>query len=213
MRKQVGEDHFQIDSINQSDRQDTFNTADNIILEDENISLLGNSENNNNTPHKKNMNKASVFQTSINMAKMCMGTGTLALPFAATKGGLIFNMIGLFMIGLWNYYSANCLLRCLAYLPPQISGVVNVDGSTSTDVQKLQNYTKNDIIEQCQSTTEYGAIESESHECRHAELTSPPPAGTTTYGKVAWYAAGTKGLMVLDLLMTFLFFGLLIAYG
>lgn len=212
MRKQVGEDHFQIDSINQSDRQDTFNTADNITLEDENISLLGNSENNNNTPQKKNMNKASVFQTSINMAKMCMGTGTLALPFAATKGGLIFNMIGLFMIGLWNYYSANCLLRCLAYLPPQISDVVDVDGSTSTGVQKLQNYTKNDI-EQRQSTTEYGAIESESHECRHTELNPPPPAGTTTYGKVAWYAAGTKGLMVLDLLMTFLFFGLLIAYG
>jgi len=40
----------------------------------------------------------------------------------------------------------------------------------------------------------------------------PPPDGTTTYGAIAWYAIGPKGLMVLDLLMLSLFFGLLIAY-
>eukprot|EP00986_Skeletonema_menzelii_P008693 scaffold3767_cov116-Skeletonema_menzelii.AAC.18 len=35
---------------------------------------------------------SSVIQTALNMTKMCMGTGTLALPFAAEKGGLIFNV-------------------------------------------------------------------------------------------------------------------------
>ena len=50
---------------------------------------------------------ATVFQTSLNIAKLCMGTGTLALPFAAQKGGLVFNMIGLGVIVVWNYYSAN----------------------------------------------------------------------------------------------------------
>eukprot|EP00986_Skeletonema_menzelii_P002588 scaffold706_cov124-Skeletonema_menzelii.AAC.3 len=37
----------------------------------------------NNTSHG-----SSVIQTALNMTKLCMGTGTLALPFAAEKGGL-----------------------------------------------------------------------------------------------------------------------------
>ncbi len=46
-----------------------------------------------------------------------MGTGTLALPSASAVGGLLFNDIGLFVIGAWNYYLADCLLRCPEYLP------------------------------------------------------------------------------------------------
>jgi amino acid permease len=52
---------------------------------------------------------ATVFQTSLNITKICMGTGTLALPYASQVGGLVFNALGLLLIGLWNYYSANCL--------------------------------------------------------------------------------------------------------
>ena len=61
---------------------------------------------------------ATVFQTSLNITKICMGTGTLALPYAAQVGGLVFNALGLLIIGLWNYYSANCLMRCLDLIPP-----------------------------------------------------------------------------------------------
>ena len=162
-------------------------------------------------------NGASVFQTSLNMAKMCMGTGTLALPFAATEGGLLFNIIGLLLIGMWNYYSANCLLRCMEY---------TVDCADNDE-------------QQC-TPTSYGAIES-NIESATRRYHSPPP-GTTAYGKVAWHASGQKGkmaiiidfctniicvyyltglqqhyfiiqgLMVLDFLMILLFFGLLIAY-
>ena len=71
--------------------------------------------------------KATVFQTSLNVTKICMGTGTLALPFASEVGGLLFNAIGLFVIGAWNYYSADCLLRCLEYLP-EVDGVVDGGG-------------------------------------------------------------------------------------
>ena len=76
------------------------------------------------------------------MAKICMGSGTLALPYAATVGGLLFNIIGLCLIGLWNYYSSNCLLRCLDYLP--------------TDYDDDIHQTEKDNINNGQSTA-YGA--------------------------------------------------------
>ncbi len=69
--------------------------------------------------------KVTVFQTSLNVTKICMGTITLELLFESKVGGLlVFNVIVLFVIGVWNYYSANCLLRCLEYLP-EVNDVVN----------------------------------------------------------------------------------------
>jgi len=147
--------------------------------------------------HKRPGGGATVFQTSINMGKMCMGTGTLALPFAAEKGGLLFNAIGLFLIGLWNYYSANCLLRCLEYLP-HIDTVV--DRSSHNNLDQME-----------QQQSEYGTSESNGTKSKISAM-PPPPEGTTTYGAVAWYASGPKGLLALELLMLMLFFGLLIAY-
>ena len=119
---------------------------------------------------------ATVFQTSLNVAKMCCGTGTLALPFAAEKGGILFNLIGLFFIGLWNYYSANCLLRCLEYLP---------DGAHSKDDVGLEGERSNG------RQPAYGTVDSEKEPTTN--LIRPPPDGTTTYGRVAWYASGPKG--------------------
>lgn len=60
----------------------------------------------------------TVFQTSLNIAKTCMGTGTLALPYAACQGGLLFSLIGLGLISLWNLYSIDRLLKCLELVPP-----------------------------------------------------------------------------------------------
>ena len=117
-------------------------------------------------------NGASVFQTSLNMAKMCMGTGTLALPFAATEGGLLFNIIGLLLIGMWNYYSANCLLRCMEY---------TVDCADNDE----------------QQYTSYGAIETNMEESATTRRYHSPPPGTTAYGKVAWHASGYKGKMAI----------------
>ena len=119
-------------------------------------------------------NGASVFQTSLNMAKMCMGTGTLALPFAATEGGLLFNIIGLLLIGIWNYYSANCLLRCMEY---------TIDSADNDE-------------QQC-TPTSYGAIESNIQESATTRRHHSPPPGTTAYGKVAWHASGYKGKMAI----------------
>jgi amino acid permease len=46
-----------------------------------------------------------------------MGTGTLALPYAASQGGYIFNAVGLAIIMLWNLYSMDRLLKCLTLIP------------------------------------------------------------------------------------------------
>ena len=154
--------------------------------------------------------KATVFQTSLNVTKICMGTGTLALPFASEVGGLLFNAIGLFVIGVWNYYSADCLLRCLEYLP-EVDGVVDeiavVDGGGGgrrgredlndelgailhcgigpmPQVERL-GYGTNDPVEETSATRRR----------QHHDRMPPPPPGTTAYGRVAWYASGPKGTM------------------
>jgi hypothetical protein len=145
-------------------------------------------------------NGATVFQTSLNIAKLCMGTGTLALPFAAQQGGLVFNAIGLGVIVVWNYYSADCLLRCLDYLPREALDAGHISSCNTTCYNQQE-----------QSSDSYGATENvQTVKCN---MTMPgPPEGTTTYGAVAWYAFGKPGLIVLDLLMIMLSVGLLIAY-
>ena len=124
------------------------------------------------TNYMRRSGGATVWSTSLNMAKMCMGTGTLALPFAAEKGGLLFNAGGLFLIGLWNYYSAFCLLRCLEYFP-------HID-----EAEKGKGVHYGSMNSSCCGTKQ-------QHE--HDQMIEPPPPGTTAYGVVAWYASGHKG--------------------
>lgn len=149
-----------------------------------------------NNPHSKK-HGSSVIQTALNMTKLCMGTGTLALPFAAEKGGLIFNLIGLALIAGWNYYCADCVIRCHDCLPPRRNNNIYDRGDTDTDTPEQQQQF-------------YGSVDSDqdlSHDNR-----KPPPDGTTSYAAVAWYAAGPAGLLLVDLLMLMLTFMIVIAY-
>mmetsp|Transcript_37386 Transcript_37386/g.78849 ORF Transcript_37386/g.78849 Transcript_37386/m.78849 type:complete len:508 (+) Transcript_37386:95-1618(+) len=177
---------------------DSFNTPLSVEpdVPNENVALLHNA-----TPTR---NGANVFQTSLNIGKMCMGPGTLALPFAAEKGGLLFNVGGLVLIGLWNYYSANCLLRCLEHLPRDDK--IELEERSLTELEQQSVYGTTD--------SNFGVNNQPKKTDSSARIDSmpPPPEGTTTYGVVAWYASGSKGLVVLDLLMILLFFGILIAY-
>jgi hypothetical protein len=132
---------------------------------------------------------ASVFQTSLNIAKLCMGTGTLALPFAAQKGGLVFNMIGLGVIVVWNYYSADCLLGCFENLPSEATDTSHHSCSIKAQEQKYDSGGTEEVIP-----------------------TANPPEETTTYGIIVYHAFGKAGLILLDSLMMMLSVGLLIAY-
>mmetsp|Transcript_26640 Transcript_26640/g.37537 ORF Transcript_26640/g.37537 Transcript_26640/m.37537 type:complete len:448 (-) Transcript_26640:167-1510(-) len=65
---------------------------------------------------------ATFAENIINTAKTCIGTGALALPFAARQGGIIVNCVGLVGIACWNLYSIKLLLNCLDLLPhPNLS--------------------------------------------------------------------------------------------
>lgn len=64
--------------------------------------------------------QATQQETIINLMKTCMGTGTLALPFAASQGGLYLNTIGLILIAAWNLYSVQRLCHCLTLIPKDI---------------------------------------------------------------------------------------------
>jgi amino acid permease len=55
---------------------------------------------------------ASLSQTITNMAKTCMGTGCLALPFAAQQGGILLHVVGLLGLGIWNVVTVQKLISC-----------------------------------------------------------------------------------------------------
>ncbi len=109
---------------------------------------------------------ATVTETMTNLAKTCMGTGCLALPFAAKQGGIILHTFGLLFIAVWNVFASQRLSACW-------------------DLLLAKNMTL-----------------------------PPPPRGTATLGKVAWYAlGGSTGLFVLDALTVLLLLGIIVAYN
>lgn len=60
---------------------------------------------------------ATFWGTVANMAKICIGTGILALSYAFAHGGLLFSPVALVAIAIWNDWSVGCLLACEACLP------------------------------------------------------------------------------------------------
>lgn len=52
----------------------------------------------------------------MNMIKMCIGSGCIAIPYAANEGGIIFHIIGLGVITLWNLYSVHRLDQSRSYI-------------------------------------------------------------------------------------------------
>jgi amino acid permease len=48
----------------------------------------------------------------MNLVKVCIGAGVLALPYAFNQGGLILGSVGMTLIALWNYYTTCLLLKC-----------------------------------------------------------------------------------------------------
>lgn len=54
----------------------------------------------------------SLCGAAVNLTKLCLGTGILALPFATTKGGTMFVPVGIALIALLNGYSCQILIEC-----------------------------------------------------------------------------------------------------
>jgi len=75
--------------------------------------IINNNEQQQQQQQQESSGKTTFSETVINLMKLCMGTGTLALPFAAQKGGLVLNVFGLIGITLWNIFSIHRLILSL----------------------------------------------------------------------------------------------------
>ena len=161
---------------------------------------------------KNSNNRASTLQTSINMVKMCVGTGVLALPYAAREGGLIFFVLGLSIITLWNIYSTDRLIKCCKYMNDYKASegyeAANDPGLPSGRVRGLSYQMK--LYEEridFEENDDYrlSKILGNSNKTECGE-------NTTLFGKVAFFAFGNFGLQFIDAMMMLLMFGIVIAY-
>lgn len=155
--------------------------------------------------------KASVYQTALNIAKTCMGTGTLALPFAASQGGLVLNTVGIGLVAIWNHYSVDRLVKCLDLLPDE-NAERNAPSfkrhrRTASQMRRLFRGLRSKRV-----VIEGRGTEDEGDEEDRTTNSVVPPEGTATFGKVAWHALGPTGLQVVDFLMIFLLLGIIISY-
>ncbi len=88
--------------------------------------------------------KSSLSQATVNMVKMCIGTGVLAIPFAATEGGLMFHVLGTGLLFLWNYYSVKLLVQSEQYIDLKMKETDSFSVST-TDNQADQQSTFSEV--------------------------------------------------------------------
>ena len=112
-----------------------------------------------------------------------MGTGCLALPFAVQQGGIILSVVGIFSIAMWNVFSTKRLLDCLDLIIEDQN-----EPSNPTNENNMKNRRQMRMVK------------------------SPPPPGTATLGKVAWYVGGPIALAMLDVMTVLLLFGIIVAY-
>jgi amino acid permease len=175
--------------------------------------------------HHHHQGNASMSQTIINMAKTCMGTGCLVLPFAAKQGGLVLHTIGLFAIAAWNVYTVQRLCACVDYIPKQQKHHQFKEKETATTTAAPDettsllnsNPTTNDDEEGMNTTrTEDTTKDSFSNNNQQQQFQplpqQHPPEGTAMFGQVIWYALGGTGLIVLDIFMLLFLMGVLVTY-
>ena len=164
----------------------------------------------------------TVLETALNSAKTCLGTGTLALPYAASQGGYLFNVLGLILISLWNLFSVNRLIHC-EVLVRELFG----DGSEHQEQNCKRQHTRHES-----RTSRHRRTGSSMRRLFRGMITDAninddevqwseenvlaeqnfPPEGTSTYGRVAWYALGPIGLHMMDIALLVLLLGVVIAY-
>ena len=168
---------------------------------------------------------ATVLQTCINMAKTCMGTGCLVLPFAARQGGWFLHTFGLLAIAAWNIYTVQRLCLCLDYLPlqPRIQPIQRPNKKSKGRLSTIVSGEELDLCETGNESPKNGSSNSHANNAtQRAESnrnTVPPyhhphhpPEETAMFGKVVWYAVGPYGLMALDVLMVSFLIGILVTY-
>ena len=144
---------------------------------------------------------ASLNETVTNLSKACLGSGCLALPYAANQGGILLYVFGIFAIATWNYYSTICLCQSEELISRLEHG---------KDHQQQLPLEISDISTKSSSTKEDSTLSLSSSIIQQHH--PPPPDGTSKLGILAWYAIGKPGLILLDVMMVLLLFGIIVAY-
>jgi len=150
--------------------------------------------------------QATARQTVLNLSKTCMGTGTLALAFACQQGGLVLFIAGLLLIAAWNVYSVYRLIQCrqlLLMLP--LAVVVPPSEPLDNDNNKPNSILEEEVEAPLQEQAQIPSFPFPQHQ-QH------PPRGTSTLGRVAFYAFGPAGLQTLDVMLVILLLGIVISY-
>lgn len=155
--------------------------------------------------HLASRGQATVLQTILNLMKTCMGTGTLALAFACQQGGMVLFVVGLLAIAAWNVFSIYRLVQCKHYLPEQM---INTTGTSRHDDGNRPHYSDEDDDE------EQECVSRSTHQQQPSlqQARPHPPRGTSTLGRVAWFAFGDAGLQALDVMLVILLLGIIVAY-
>jgi amino acid permease len=156
---------------------------------------------------------ASFQQTVVSLMKACMGTGCLALPFAAQQGGIVLFCLGMVAIAAWNVYAVQRLVQCLHYVPNSENAVA----AEAVAVEAVEASEKEDEDEEVPHSSwqedrakDQQILHIQNH--HNVRPPPPPPPGTSTLGTVAYYAFGPIGLQVLDTMMIILLLGVITAY-
>lgn len=154
----------------------------------------GRRSSNNENGSQQHHDTASVNQTILNLMKTCMGTGCLALSYSCRQGGWLLFVVGAFAIASWNICCVQRLCFCLHYLPTVEDEEENNNEKNMADNATTIPTSSSDRIE------------------TPPQHRGPPPTGTSTLGRVAWYAYGRRGLVIMDIMMICLLIGVIVSY-
>jgi amino acid permease len=145
---------------------------------------------------QRNSGSATVLQTMVNLAKACMGTGCLALPFAAQQGGLLLFIFGTYGIAVWNCYAVQRLCQSSHKIHPVGPLSPSKHALPASATRTTQDHDSN--------------VEDDPPPLSLHPVAAPP--GTATLGKVAWYALGPVGLIMVDVMLVTLLLGIIVTY-
>lgn len=164
----------------------------------------------------------TVLETALNSAKTCLGTGTLALPYAASQGGYLFNVLGLILISLWNLFSVNRLIHCEELVRELFCNggqnqQRNCQGQHTRRESRTSRHrrTGSSMRKLFRGMITDANINDDEVQWSEENVLAEqnfPPEGTSTYGRVAWYALGPIGLHMMDVALLVLLLGVVIAY-
>ncbi len=77
--------------------------------------------------HRDEADESGLRKTFYVLVKMCMGTGTLALPYAFVSGGMAWSAVGIVLMAYWNYDAVRKLLACKELLDSVAVGAEDVN--------------------------------------------------------------------------------------